>query len=159
MTFDEAFVKLLGHEGRYSNHPLDPGGETMWGITEATARAHGYMGAMDQLTQSQAGAIYRQSYWTPIKADQLPPEVRFDMFDAAVNSGVAQASKWLQRALGVKDDGVIGPKTLAACAFVPGGVLKCQFNGQRLAFMTGLATWQQFGRGWARRIAKNLMEV
>ena len=90
MNFDQAFEKLIGHEGRYSNHPADKGGETMWGITEAVARAHGYVGAMEELTQWQAGAIYRASYWTPLKADQLPAEVRFDVFDGAVNSGVAR---------------------------------------------------------------------
>jgi len=156
-TFDQAFERLIGHEGRYSNNPADPGGETMWGVTEAVARAHGYVGGMADLTQWQAGAIYRASYWTPCKADQLPPEVRFDVFDAAVNSGVEQAAKWLQRALGVTNDGVIGPQTLTAAQAVPGGILKAQFNGQRLAFMTDLLTWSTFGKGWARRIAKNLM--
>jgi len=159
MNFDQAFEKLLGHEGRYSNHPADKGGETMWGITESVARAHGYVGAMEELTQWQAGAIYRASYWTPLKADQLPAEVRFDVFDGAVNSGVAQSAKWLQRALGVTVDGVVGPQTLAAAQRAPAAVLKCQYNGQRLAFMTDLATWPMFGKGWARRLAKNLMEV
>ena len=159
MNFDQAFEKLIGHEGRYSNHPADKGGETMWGITESVARAHGYVGAMEDLTQWQAGAIYRASYWTPLKADQLPAEVRFDVFDGAVNSGVVQSAKWLQRALGVTVDGVVGPQTLGAAQRVPGGVLKCQYNGQRLAFLADLSTWATFGKGWARRLAKNLMEV
>lgn len=159
MTFDEAFTILLGHEGRYSNNPADKGGATMWGVTERVARASGYTGDMQQLTQAQAKAIYRSNYWTPLRADQLPPEVRYDVFDGAVNSGVAQSAKWLQRALGVTDDGVVGPRTLAACQFVPGGVLKCQYNGHRLNFMTNLDNWPTFGKGWARRVAKNLLEV
>lgn len=159
MTFDEAFTILLGHEGRYSNNPADKGGPTMWGVTERVARANGYQGDMQQLTQAQAMAIYRTCYWTPLRADQLPAEVRYDVFDGAVNSGVAQSAKWLQRALGVTDDGVVGPRTLAACQFVPGGVLKCQYNGHRLAFMASLPNWENFGKGWARRIAKNLTEA
>lgn len=159
MNFDQAFAKLMQHEGGYSNHPADKGGATMWGITEAVARSSGYTGAMQALTQAQAGAIYRANYWTPVHADQLPAEVRFDVFDGAVNSGVAQSAKWLQRALGVEDDGVIGPRTLAAAKFVPGPILKLQYNGQRLAFLTDLKTWPTFGRGWSRRIASNLMEV
>ena len=158
MNFDQAFDKLIGHEGRFSDHPDDKGGPTCWGITEAVARANSYFGDMRDLTQFQARAIYRQCYWTPLKADQLPEEVRFDVFDGAVNSGVVQSAKWLQRALGVIVDGVVGPQTLAACKFVPGGVLKCQYNGQRLAFMTDLGGWGIFGKGWARRMAKNLME-
>ena len=159
MSFDAAFTRLLVREGRYSNHPSDTGGATMWGVTEATARAHGYVGAMQDLTQWQAGAIYRSSYWTPLKADQLPAEVRFDVFDAAVHSGVPQAAKWLQRALGVKDDGIVGPQTLAAAQAVPGGILKAQFNGARLHFLTTLPSWPIFGKGWAARVAKNLMEA
>ena len=159
MNFDQAFTKLLGHEGSYSNNPADKGGATMWGITEAVARANSYFGDMRELSQFQAQAIYRQCYWAPIKADQLPAEVRFDVFDGAVNSGVSQSAKWLQRALGVVDDGEIGPHTLAAAKFVPGLVLKAKYNGQRLLFMTGLPNWPTFGKGWAVRVAKNMMEV
>lgn len=157
MNFDQAFEKLIGHEGGYSNHAADPGGATMWGITVAVARANGYLGDMHMLGQAQAKAIYHSQYWLSIKADQLPPEVRFDVFDAAVNSGPAQAAKWLQRAVGAIADGVIGPQTLAACKFVPGMVLAKQFNGQRLQFLTELPGWPAFGKGWARRVAKNLM--
>jgi lysozyme family protein len=87
----------------------------------------------------------------------LPDAVRFDVFDAAVNSGVGQAIKWLQRAVGVADDGVIGQQTLNALAAANGDVVAKRFNGQRLMFMTNLSTWQTFGKGWARRIAHNLM--
>lgn len=157
MNFDQAFDKLIGHEGGYSNHSQDPGGATMYGITVAVARANGYKGAMEMLTLEQAKAIYHAQYWLAIKADQLPDEVRFDVFDAAVNSGPAQAAKWLQRAVGAIGDGVIGPQTLEACKFVPGMVLAKQFNGQRLQFLTELPGWPAFGKGWARRVAKNLM--
>jgi len=159
VNFEQAFEKLLEHEGGYSNHKADKGGATMLGITEAVARSNGYAGPMQAMTRAQAGAIYRQCYWTPLLANQLPEQVRFDVFDGAVNSGVTQSAKWLQRALGVPDDGVIGPRTLAAAAMVPGGVLKAQYNGQRLAFMASLPNWPSFGKGWARRIAKNLMEA
>jgi len=157
MNFDQAFDRLLLHEGDYSFHAADPGGETMYGITAAVAKDRGYTGMMMDLTIDQAKAIYRSAYWTPLFADQLPPEVRFDVFDGAVNSGVGQSARWLQRALCVTVDGVIGPATLAACQFVPGAILRLQYNGQRLVFLSNLATWPTFGRGWARRISKNLL--
>jgi lysozyme family protein len=156
MTFDEAFDRLIDHEGGYANHPSDPGGETMWGVTARVARANGYTGDMRSLPRDTAKAIYRKSYWDAVKADQLPAAVRFDVFDGAVNSGVSQSAKWLQRAAGVKDDGVIGPQTIAAAANAGPGLL-AKFNGARLQFMTDLPTWGSFGRGWARRIASNLM--
>ena len=156
MNFDDAFTKLLGHEGGYSNNPADPGGETNHGVTKAVAQASGYTGQMKDFTQDEAKDIYKRLYWAKVSADDLPPDCRFDVFDAAVNSGVAAATKWLQRVVGVTDDGVIGPVTLKAAQNIPGYVIAKQFSGHRLEFMTGLSTWPSFGRGWSLRIAKNL---
>lgn len=156
MNFDQAFDRLIGHEGGYSNHSADPGGETMWGITKRTAQSYGYMGEMKKLPRETAKEIYRRLYWNAIKAESLPEPVRFDVFDGAVNSGVSQSAKWLQRAAGVQDDGVIGPKTIAA-ASVNSPSIAAKYNGHRLMFMTDLKTWKDFGRGWSRRIASNLI--
>lgn len=158
MTFDEAFEKLLGHEGGYVNHPDDPGGETNWGITIRVARENGYNGAMREMPQSVAKEIYRKRYWAPVYGDLLPAVVRYAMFDAAVNSGVGQAARWLQRAVGVADDGRIGPVTLRAVGQVSPDKLLRSMLAQRLLFMTNLTGWNSFGRGWARRIA-SLMEA
>lgn len=153
MNIDQAFTELLKYEGGYSNDPHDTGGETMWGITKRVAQANGYTGAMIDMRQDQAKAIYAKIYWLPIQADSMPPELRYSLFDAAVNSGTAQATKWLQRALGVSEDGVIGPQTLNAAASVSGTALNARLNGTRLDFMTDLKTWPTFGRGWAKRVA------
>jgi lysozyme family protein len=153
MNFDTAFHKLLGHEGGYVDHPKDPGGATNWGVTERVARATGYAGHMRDFPVDLAKAIYRRDYWDAVKADQLPEAVRYAVFDAAVNSGVRQAVKWLQRAVGAVDDGVIGPKTLELVANANAHQLKGAMLGDRLEFMTNLPTWPAFGKGWARRIA------
>jgi lysozyme family protein len=153
MTFDESFTKLLGHEGSYSFHPADPGAETMWGVTAAVAREAGYTGAMRDLGQDRARKIYRLKYWDAVHADDLPPAVRYAVFDAAVNSGVGQAARWLQRALGVADDGRIGPLTIAAARQADAQALTKKMLAQRLRFMTNLSHWPSFSRGWARRIA------
>lgn len=155
MNFDQAFDALIGHEGGYSNNPADPGGETMWGVTLTVARASGYAGAMKDLPRDTAKVIYRAQYWDAVRADELPDQVRFDIFDAAVNSGVKQAVKWLQRTVGAAEDGIIGKATLAAASAV-GESIGRRYNGMRLKFMTDLPTWPTFGRGWARRIASNL---
>lgn len=157
MNFDQAFAQLLGHEGAYSFHPADPGGETMWGITQRVAVAQGYTGPMKDLTTDQAKVIYRTMYWDKVQADKLPAAVRFDVFDAAVNSGVGQAAKWLQRAVDATADGVIGLATLKAANALPDYFIHARFNGLRLQFMTTLPTWPSFGRGWAKRIATNLI--
>ena len=158
MNFTTAFEKLLGHEGGYSDHKDDPGGKTRYGVTEAVAREVGYRGDMRELPLDLAQRIYKDRYWDAVQAEHLPADVRYAVFDAAVNSGVAQAAKWLQRACGVKDDGVIGPQTIrAANALHPEG-LKRKMLAQRLRFMATLANWPAFGRGWANRIA-DLLET
>lgn len=159
MQFDEAFLRVVSHEGGYVNHPNDPGGATRYGVTQRVARANGYTGDMRNFPLEKAREIYRKLYWDAVKADDLPGAIRFDVFDGAVNSGVSQSAKWLQRAIGVKDDGVIGPATIAAARALPGPVLAAKFNAARLRFMTDLPNWQSFSRGWARRIADNLEKI
>lgn len=158
MKFDQAFDKLLGHEGGYSFHASDPGGETMWGVTARVARQNGYTGEMRDLPRETAKAIYRKLYWDACKCDELPDRLNFVVFDGAVNSGVSQSAIWLQRALGVDDDGVIGPQTLRAAAQSTDPMLPAKMLALRLRFMSALPTWPAFSRGWANRIATNILE-
>lgn len=155
MTFDEAFPRLIQHEGGYVNDPRDPGGETRWGISK---RSYPHLD-ITNLTLAQAAEIYRRDYWGPAGCEAVPAQIRFDLFDMAVNSGVRQAVRALQRAVGEVEDGILGPRTLQAIGSLPPARLVARFNGARLAFMVALPTWDAFGRGWARRIAANLMEA
>lgn len=157
MNFDEAFTELLGHEGGYSDHPDDPGGKTMWGVTERVARAEGYTGDMRNLPVEVAKTIYRKLYWTPVRADEVPAPIRYALFDAAVNSGPEQAIRWLQRTVGVTDDGKFGPKTLEAVLKADPEAVEARMLGYRLMFMTDLRNWRSFHRGWAKRIAALLI--
>jgi len=156
MTFDEALKQVLRHEGGFVDHASDPGGATNYGITERVARQHGYSGDMRNLPISMAAAIYRKSYWNPCRCDDLPEDCRFDVFDAAVNSGVTRASIWLQDVVGTASDGKIGPITVKAASQYDGQLIGRRLTAKRLQFMTQLSTWPTFGRGWARRIADNL---
>lgn len=153
MNFETAFDLLITHEGGFSNHPNDPGGATMYGVTEAVARAEGYTGPMQDLTLDFAKSVYRKRYWDACRCDQMPDPLRYPLFDAAVNSGPSQAIKWLQLAVGVKVDGAIGPVTQQAVNVLPAQVTRQKMVGARLRFMTNLANWPSFSKGWARRIA------
>ena len=155
MNFDVAFEKLIGHEGGYVNDARDPGGETKFGISKRAYPDEDIAG----ITLEYAKHIYRRDYWDAVQAEYLPDAVRFDLFDAAVNSGVRQAVKWLQLAAKAEPDGIVGPKTLLAVRMADPQLLAKRFNGARLRFMTSLPTWQHFGKGWARRIADNLLET
>lgn len=155
MIFDTAFEKLIGHEGGYVNDPRDPGGETKYGISKRAYPGEDIAG----MTLDRARIIYRRDYWAPAGCDAVPDGLKFDLFDMAVNSGVKTAIRTLQRAVGTEPDGALGPVTLQAISSMHSARLVARFNGHRLQFMSSLPTWPAFGRGWANRIAKNLMEA
>lgn len=154
-SFDDAFKLLIGHEGGYVRDQRDPGGETNFGISK---RAYPDVD-IAALTLDAAKAIYKRDYWDRAQCDRLPPDVAFQVFDGAVNSGIGTSIRWLQAAAGVAPDGVVGPLTIRAVGDKDVAQVVARFNGARLDFMTKLSTWDVFGRGWARRIAKNLMET
>ena len=158
MNFDQAFDLLITHEGGFANRPFseDPGGATMYGVTEAVARKNGYGGLMKDLPLSMAKDIYHRQFWDACKCDQMPDAIRYPLFDAAVNSGPGQAAKWLQSAVGVKADGAIGPMTIQAAVNANPILVTKQMLGKRLRFMTELKNWTANSRGWARRIASIL---
>lgn len=156
ITFEEVFERVMGHEGGYVNHPKDPGGETNWGITKNTALANGYFGAMRSMTRNQAKEIYRKAYWERAKCAQYNSALGFQMFDAAVNHGIGNAIRMLQRAVGVADDGAVGKITLGAINEKSINDVLVLFNAERLLFYTKLKTFNTFGGGWVRRVVSNL---
>lgn len=152
MTFDIAFDRLIGNEGGYVNDSKDPGGETNWGISK---RAYPNLN-IHMLTRAMAKTIYYTDFWQRIHADDLPGAVAFQVFDFAVNSGIETAVRYLQRAVGVADDGHWGPISQAAMRLLSETDIILSLNSERLEFMTKLVNWPSAGRGWARRIALNL---
>lgn len=154
--FNLAFDRLIGHEGGYVNDPRDTGGETHWGITIQTARANGYTGAMRAMCREQAKQIYFKAFWQRYNCNQFPPELAFQFLDACVNHGSGNASRMLQRAVGVADDGVIGKITLAAIERYSVADVGLLFQAERLEFYTKLKNFDAFGKGWIRRMADNL---
>lgn len=155
-NFDKAFDLLIGNEGGYVNNQKDPGGETNWGITKTVAVANGYTGDMRTMPKETAKQIYKKMYWDKLQCDQLPFIVAFQLFDAGVNHGNSQAVKFLQRALSVADDGVIGAKTIAATNSLDDLQIVMLFNAERIEFYAALKTFSTFGKGWVRRVASNL---
>lgn len=126
--FEQAVGHTLGIEGGYADDPSDRGGKTQWGITEAVARADGYVGDMRALPKARALGIYRELYWDRIGLDWIAavdPAVALEVFDTGVNMGVGVAGRFLQRVLNVLNrggrdwpdivvDGVAGPASASA---------------------------------------------
>ena len=163
MTFDEAFEKLIGHEGGFQTDPADRGNYargvlvgTKWGIS---ARTYPTID-IKNLDLEDAKRIYHRDFWSKGGIGRVPPGLVFDMFDTAVHSGVSRAVIFVQKAAGVKPDGVFGPKTAAAVAAMDPNRLFSRFNGHRLDFVNNDPIWwARFGRGVAQRIADNLMNA
>lgn len=156
LTFKEVFNRVIGHEGGYVNDPHDAGGETNWGVTKRTAQENGYTGSMKMMTREQAYQIYEKAFWQRYNCDKLSPAVAFQFFDAAVNHGVGNASRMLQRAVGVADDGIVGKVTLSAVEKMPISDFILKFNAQRIKFYTKLKSFPRYGAGWMNRVAGNL---
>lgn len=157
-SFDEALKRVLVHEGGFSDHPADPGGATMKGVTQRVydgwrKRNGKPTRSVRHITEAELKAIYRQQYWDVIRGDDLPAGLDYCTFDAAVNSGTAQAAKWLQRALGVTADGQIGEATLAVARTAKAAPVINSACDKRLAMLRSLRTWPTFGTGWSRRVA------
>lgn len=150
--FSRNIDRVLGHEGRYVNDPDDPGGETNWGISK---RSYPHVN-IKELGREDAIAIYYRDFWLKILGDQLSDGASYQLLDSAVNSGVIQSIRFMQRALGVADDGIFGPHSQKVLEETPECNFIMLFVSERLDFMTRLKNWPQHGKGWARRIALNL---
>jgi lysozyme family protein len=155
-NFDAALLKLLSHEGGFVNNIRDSGGMTNRGVTRRTLE--NWLGRavteteMRNLTPEAVGPLYKKMYWDKVQADALPSGVDYAVFDCAVNSGPVQALKFLQRAVGVADDGVMGPLTLRAVNALRAGDVVEKFTDARLNFLKSLHNFDEFGRGWCRRV-------
>ena len=163
LTFNDMMTRLLAHEGGYTNNPKDPGGPTNYGITQAVYDKYREEEGLPKqsvklISLGEASEIYLDLYYSPFLG--LPAPIAFQAFDGAVNSGVGRSIRWLQQAVGVKVDGLLGVKTEAAVwAADPAQTIDNYLN-LRLAFMkqakdkNGNLLWPTFGRGWQARIDK-----
>jgi lysozyme family protein len=155
-NFEKSLAELLKHEGGFVNHPSDPGGATNLGVTQAvwedwidrTVSEEN----MKALTPAKVAPLYKELYWDRIKGDKLPSGVDYCVFDAAVNSGVSRASKWLQTTVGAVADGAIGEQTLKQVLLTNPQMLIDKYSANRLSFLQRLSTWPTFGKGWERRV-------
>lgn len=105
---DDAIDDVIAAEGGYVNDPKDPGGETMYGITVATARENGYFGPMSAMPEAVAREIYRKQYITAPGFDlilSMSEPVGAELVDTGVNMGPSVAARFLQRSLNVLNDG------------------------------------------------------
>lgn len=156
-NFARSLALVLKSEGGWSDHPSDPGGATMKGVTLANFRRYVKADAtkndLRHITDAQVATVYRRFYWDAVAGAELPDGVDYATFDFAVNSGPSRAAKYLQGVLGTVQDGRIGPATVkAANAKLRADTVNALCDA-RLAFLKRLGTWPTFGKGWNSRVS------
>lgn len=159
-NFDACLKEVLLHEGGYSNHEKDPGGRTNLGVTQRTYEEWvGYPvneAVMRKLTVSHVKTLYKVKYWDAIHCDDVPLGLDLCVFDFSVNAGANRAARYLQRMVGVKEDGVLGPRTMSALAQMVKalGPIHCvnRYQDMRRDYYKMLKTFPTFGKGWLRRV-------
>lgn len=163
-TFDKCFERTHGSEGGYQASPNDRGNWTSGKIGEGELKGTKFgISAMTyphldikNLTVQQAKDIYYKEWWLELRMDEWREGLGFQLFDSAINHGMYNTTKMLQRAVNTKPDGIIGVKTKAAIKSLDINDVLFLFLAERLTFMTNAYTWNKFGKGQARRIASNL---
>jgi lysozyme family protein len=167
MSYPAAIKLILEHEGGYVNDPDDRGGATNFGIIQTTYDSYRKnkelpLQSVKEIEQDEVQEIYYKNYWLDALCDRLPFNLAIVHFDFAVNSGISQAIRTLQRVLKVTVDGQFGPKSFEALgtAIRDRGVdaLVDAYSSERVAFYITITenrpTNLKFLRGWYKRTCK-----
>lgn len=150
---------ILKNEGGYVNHPNDPGGETNFGIAKK------FYPDLDikNLTHNQAIEIYHLDYWDKMNLLGINNEnLVLHLFDMGVNAGIKTAIKMIQRIVGAKADGSIGPITTGLINDYPEDLAEL-YKAERKKYYSNLARrkpdLQVFLNGWLNRIENTHFEL
>ena len=161
-----AMAFTLKEEGTYT---VDDGGPTMYGVTQVVyddylRSKELHLQSIRLITMSEVADIMQSEYWNPARCDQMPVKLAICMFDIAFNSGVSEAIKLLQHALGITADGQYGGMTDAAMhntlameiPNAPHGLIP-RFLDERRAFYHNLVTknpvkYGAYLQGWLNRV-------
>ncbi|APG31126.1 glycoside hydrolase family 108 protein [Granulibacter bethesdensis] len=172
MSFEQALSLTMSAaiEGGYTRIPSDPGNWTggRLFVGQLVGTNHGisapvlseWLGHaateadMRGLGRDQAAQIYHARYWQTCACDKMSAPIAGLLFDAAVNQGPGYAARLLQQALGVTQDGNIGPVTLAAAARTDPADLHAEIARLRDERYRVSPDWPTFGKGWMRRLMR-----
>ena len=156
-AFDAWFDLMVSVEGSsLSKDPNDPGNFTPEGVLKGSQfgiSAWSYPNLDFPITRDEASAIARRDYWNAHALDTLPAPFAILMADADYN-GASDPVTWLQAAVGVAEDNVLGPLTIAAAVRSSSGpnvvTALGEFAARHLAYHA-LLDRPADELGWARR--------
>lgn len=154
--------RVLVHEGGFTNHPRDPGGPTLQGITQRVYNHDRMVRGLsvrplsagllrDNVWAGERDGIYNNNYWKPCRGDELPRGVGYSLFDLCVNSGPARGGKMLGLALGLPQTSVVTDEMVTQARKNPRAVC-VSLNDARQRWLQTLSTYDVFGKGWSARV-------
>lgn len=162
--FKDILPIVLRHEGGYVNDPADRGGATNKGIIQRTYDTYRVnkklpLQPVRNITDEEVEEIYHRNYWLDGLCDRMPLALGLVHFDFAVNAGITQAFRTLQRVIGTTVDGRFGPKSFSALeeAIRSKGLLNLinEYSDERVVFYVRItenrAANLKFLRGWILR--------
>lgn len=176
MSFAQMIEHIISIEGDISMDPDDPGNWTggAKGKGQLKGTRYGISAAqfpdedIVHLTKARAIELYAERYYHAPKIDLLPDDYQLLVLDATIHHGPGVKRgrleddggiRFLQRALGIQDDGSIGSQTLQAARDANPLLVNSRSLGYRLHYMTYLQTWSKNSRGFARRVAGHLINL
>jgi len=147
-------------EGGYCNVPGDRGGATKWGVTIGTYQSvYGSNKTVEDLkamTEQQWDDIFARLYWNKWRADEIQTQAIANLVVDFIWASGAYGVKIPQKVLGVKIDGIVGPKTIAAINSYPDQhELFAKLWHEREEFFQRIAskpTQKKFLAGWLNRL-------
>jgi len=152
-TFEKALMLVLLQEGGYINNKKD---RSNMGIKQRVYED--WVGRkvdeaeMKALTVENVTPIYKRLYWHAVRADMLPAGIDFYVFEAAVMHEPRPAVKWLQKAVGCFDSGVVDLPTVSKTLLrKPTDIIK-EMSQLRLSYLQKLPSWSTNGKKWAKRL-------
>ena len=167
--FEKAIRQVIYDEGPETNDPNDAGGNTKYGRDQ---RSWPYIVAklpnnvratmpskVHFLTYEQATQSYYEFEWKLFNCSNLPPALAVLVFNAAINPGPSWVAKALQQAVGTVPDGIIGPATISAAHNIDIKDAVIDFTLLRQQYYLGLRQFTDYGKGWERRCARDLLDI
>lgn len=152
---------ILSHEGGYrlTDHTNDRGGRTYAGISWRANKSWAGWDLIDngevdsEALRGLVAQRYRERYWTPIRGDEIPShELAMSLMSCAVLSGTHVAIKLCQMVLGLKADGVFGPRTMEAVVQIQPHTLEEALFDARFA-LARIARYSELVRRYPKQMA------
>jgi lysozyme family protein len=119
--FTSALTSTITNEGtRVDRGNVGNRGNSLYGVTQKTWNEYtkklGLPSSKVENLKPQQVALFYKDYFRGTGIENLPPKMYKQVFDYGVQSGATTSVMALQKLVGAKPDGQIGPQTLQAIA-------------------------------------------